>query len=162
MTKDNRGFSLIEMVVVVAIIIVLSTAAALSMAAVSGKPAEQCAQSLKVEILSNRTVSLGKKDATLTISKQSDGIHVTEAYTLDSGSVTNDRVIAPNTVDISFSSDGSSYTAIDASGIVLEFDRSSGSLKNYSSNIFFKSTKAGKTYKVTVYQLTGKAIAEAE
>lgn len=160
MPKDNKGFSLVELIVVLAILLVLSAASVIGLSLTSGKPAEQCASELKGAILSNRTVSLGKKDAKLVVSKQADGVHVTESYTLPSGAFSKDVVIAPNTVDLSFSTNDSTYSSVDSGGIVIEFDRSSGSLKGYTSNIYFKASKAGKEYKVTVYQLTGKAIME--
>lgn len=162
MPKDNRGYSLVELIVVIAIILILSTAGVLGFSSVSGKPAEQCASELKGAILANRTVSLGKKDAKLVISMQPDGVHVTESYTLPSGAHSSDKVIAPNTVDLTFSTNDSVYTAVDATGIEIEFDRSTGSLKNQTTDIYFRASKAGKSYKVTVYQLTGKVIAVKE
>lgn len=156
MPLNNKGLSLVEMIVVVAILVILSAATALGISAVSGKPAEQCITELKTAIDSNRTVSLGKKDAQLVISKQSDGIHVTESYTQSSSPVVNDRIIAPASVDLSFSTDGSTYSMVDASGITIEFDRSSGSVKYYANDLFFNAEKAGKSYKMQLYQLTGK------
>lgn len=155
MKMNNKGFSFVEIIVVVSIVTILSLAGVIGFQAVSGKPANQCIVSLKNSLLSARSTSMGKSSCSLVI-YSNNGIHVKETTGLAANE--KDTVIAPDTVTLSYSFDGgATYTVIDATGLTVTFDRSSGGLgTGFTSDVIFKATKSNKSYCIKIYRLTGK------
>lgn len=72
--KDNRGFSLVEMVVIIAIIAILGGVVGYGLNLVSGKPVTQCARQMQILLEQNRTVAMGKESCYVVIYKTSEGI----------------------------------------------------------------------------------------
>ena len=166
MKKDNRGLSLLEVVIVVSMMIILSTVGILGVNMISGKPAEQCAESIKVSLTGNRTTALGKFDAEAVLIKNGNRYEIEETTYKQDGSVENTKAYSVGskdvTVEYSLTSSVSGYAPLPDTGLLISFDRGTGALENPSpsSDLYIRCTKAGKSYVVHVYHLTGKAVIE--
>lgn len=159
MKNNNKGFSLIEVIVVAAILVVLAGTATIGYNMLSGRAASQCASQLKSIILLNRTHALGMTSADVSISVNSNGVFVTETINGGAGSSKN---IGKSDVNVSYSLDGgASYNDLSGTSVSFSFDRSSGALASIngvaaSTDIKFKVSKNSSNYIVTVHHLTGK------
>lgn len=157
---DNKGITLVEIVVVVSILVVLASAAVLGVGILSGKQAEQACTTLKTACENNRTVSLGRYKTELVVSDTGAGLEAVEKYYKDNSgtaSGTKNVKLCDDKVSGYVSNDGSSWTPIDSSGVTLEFDRSSGALKS-SNDVYFRFTKGSYNYDMRIYHLTGKVV----
>lgn len=158
MRDDNKGVSLVELIIVVAIIALFTGVAGYGLSLSSGKAADECARKLAASIQHARTASMGKNKTTIKVWKDAEGVWTQEVITMadkDTGgaaaAVEQDKVkVGAKNVDIS----GGML------GTELEFDRSSGALKNGSGEITFTISKASKTYTVKIVALTGRVTVE--
>ena len=158
--KNNKGMTLVEIIIVVAILSIISAAGVIGVGMITGRPAQECAIKLKSTISSNRTSALGKKSCDLTIS--SDGTYVYAVETIN-GTAGNSQVIGTKNVKAEYSLDGgASYTDLTGGSVTFSFDRSDGSLKGMDSDIVFRITKNTTVYQVRIYHLTGKVEAEKQ
>lgn len=117
----NKGMSLIELIIVVAIIALFSGIVTYSMSWASGKAAEECTQKLAYSLQQARTMAMGKNNVTVTVKKNSAGEIVTEVtITADteSGPSTNTTTsrVGKKSVAVKFS-DGSSESELSESGV---------------------------------------------
>ena len=67
--KNNGGFSLVELIVVIAISVVLIGAATISIRSVMGVEVKQCARNIESIINKTRVTTMGKDSAVLEIYK---------------------------------------------------------------------------------------------
>lgn len=129
----NKGMSLVELIVVVAILAIFTGGITYSMNWASGKAAEECAQKLAYSLQQARTMAMGKNNVIVTVKKNSEGDVVTEVMittNTDSG-IDIDTItskVGKKNVTVKFS-DGSSESELSESGVKFEFDRASGALK---------------------------------
>lgn len=160
--KDHRGLTLVELIVVVAIITVLTGIAAMSISTISGLPAKKCAQQMLSSISKVRITTMGKKTDVLRITMDSDEcIYIQEII---DGTSEQSKLVGKKGVTIK-------YTIIDSGvegsetvmgvGDVLElsFDRSSGAFKEISPGKHYGkiiSSKGGKEYSIIMVPATGK------
>ncbi len=104
--KNNKGFSLVELVIVIAIMGIALTMLAANFGYMSSSAAKGCANSLKTAIGQTRIETMGKKETYLYVYKDGDGYSI---KTVNKGSKTGDPVtvesdeqIAKNKVFISY------------------------------------------------------------
>ena len=80
----NKGFSLIELIVIVAIMGVMLAVGGYSLTAISSANAKQCAKELEAGLISTRTQSYsrdtGATIATVSFYKETDGIYMEKNY----------------------------------------------------------------------------------
>lgn len=131
----NKGMSLVEIIVVIAILSLLAGCLSYSINWASGKAAEECAQKLAYSLQQARTMAMGKNSITITVKKDSSGNIVTETVIVSNaadGSApstnTTTTVVGKRNVLVEFE-DGSSRSELDTVGVVFVFDRASGALK---------------------------------
>ena len=167
---NDLGFSLVELIIVVAIISLFVGMTGYGLSLSSGKPAEECARKLAACIQHGRTTTMGKYRNIITISKESgsEQIVVKEMVTVniedDGTEQTSERssTVGSKGVKIEYSTDGgSSYTELTAgSSITLRFDSGSGALKKTAPGdtyyTTFKISKANKEKYVMIETLTGR------
>lgn len=159
--KDNKGYSLVELIAVITIIILLSSIGIIGVTLGSGKPAGECISNLKVMVINDRTMAMGKYKTELTITADATGVYATEQVWTDAtNSDTTTKQIGKKGVELAYSADGTTYSAIPTGGIKMEFDRASGALKSPTNDMYFKATKAGYDYKMTIFHFTGKIVTE--
>lgn len=172
---NDLGFSLVELIIVVAIMSLFLGMTGYGLSLSSGKPAEECARKLAACIQHGRTTTMGKYRNIITISKESASgqIVVREKVTINieddgAGNLTEQTserssTVGSKGVKIEYSTDGgSSYTELaEGNSITLRFDSGSGALKKTALGdtayyTTFKISKANKEKYVMIEALTGR------
>jgi prepilin-type N-terminal cleavage/methylation domain-containing protein len=168
--KDNRGFSLVELIVVIAIMAVLVGVASVSVGLLSGKQAKQTRDELKSKLESVRIQTMGKRTVTAVLAANASGSYelvVTSTldasaepeittYTLGGSSC---AIYYSCDKDCVYAADGDDLTALTGGGLTMEFDRSSGAMKalNGSSYLYhLYVVQNNKVYGIRFYPETGK------
>ncbi len=164
---DNRGISLVELTVIMAIIVILTAVVSIGLNASSTKPALKCAQKISYSLQKARTSSVGKVDYTFTLRVDAGNAVVSsvteQVKPADPPRGPFDTTMASD-VAVSYSADGgASYVDLPAgSAMTFKFDRSSGRISSVEvggaginlTNI--RTTRNGKSYVLTIHMLTGK------
>lgn len=166
--NNNRGFSLVELIVVVAIGAILIGASILSIASISGTAAKQCARNIESILNKTKVTTMGKDTAVIELRKgDSDGAYYYEV-TVKNGKVDKNgkedktvetKKIGRSNLEIRYSTNASTpfeeASKLDVSNpIKIEFDRSSGAETTNISKIWVKHGSTEKT--ITIYKETGK------
>lgn len=168
---NNKGFSLVELVVVIAIMTILVSTLGYSYRMVASKTATQLAKNIELALEKNRVNAMGKNNASVKFYFVND-----DGYYMDD--VTNKGLVSELTtttkigkkdVTCYYVSDGSSVNINSSNSITYTFNRSDGSLKSITdsdNNVLDKSTaiyveKNNKKYKITVESLTGRVTLSA-
>jgi prepilin-type N-terminal cleavage/methylation domain-containing protein len=154
---NNKGVSLVELIVVMAIMSVLVGTVSYGISFSSGKQAEECARKLVSKLESMRTSSMGKYEIIGELSyDESRGYVFKETVKnneADTGTTT-ETVIGEKNVKVYYG-DGESETELTASDtITFQFSRSTSELSQGCTNL--KITKANKTMYIEIVKLTGK------
>lgn len=181
MKRDNRGFSLVELIVVIAIMAVMIGVGILSLSLLLGTQARGCAQNVSGLLNETKTGCLSRFDETMTLSYRtkgsdkaitSDGYYAENyIYTIDkdanSVAISNSeirRMGSSKVVITVYLSDGTSFELGTAKTVTISFNRSTGAFDpvtvdgtqtdDYVEKITFAS--GAKTYTITMVQETGK------
>lgn len=171
MRHDNRGMSLVELTIVIAIIAVVGAVGIMSFNVMTGKPAQQCAQKLVYSLEKHRTTSASKVDAYYVLSYNAATKEiiaeefVSNDLSLGYTSIGRSAIGAAN-VEVTYyvSGDATAYN-LNTGAITLRFDRSSGAFKQLSSTntatngkycTKIVASRGGRDFEVTLVPLTGK------
>lgn len=158
---DNRGMSLVELIIVIAIMAIVGGILTLGIGMVSGKPAEQCARQIKAVMEQCRTTTMGKPvgDVSLKFEQDSDGVWVT----FYQGGSSDRRMVGQGDVIVKYIVGGTEYD-LRSQPLRIEFDRSTGGLRpssepgdgttEYCSE--FNISRAATVRNLTIERLTGK------
>ena len=160
--KDNRGISLVELIIVVAIMVVLTAAISLGVSTFTSKHATQCAKNIQISLNRNRLNSMGKKNAYVAFMQTADGVFMVERFDSDAyaedGTRKDASADATDAIKI-----GKGGLEVKVNGVSLlgrteyvEFNRSDGSLKSPSSLEIVVKKGSIKTCTIKVEPLTGK------
>lgn len=160
--KNNKGFSLVELIVVIALIAVLSGLVAISASAVLGTQVKAATKNIETEIKKARNLTMGKDRVVLKLYKADDGYYADIIPNDDASKAVTKKVGKQKvTVEYSYSTDGSDLKTLDSNGVVIEFDRSSGEVKKDDDGNcvrVIKITKNKTVRTITLYQETGKTV----
>lgn len=120
--KRNEGFSLIELIVVLAILAVLSTAAVMGIGMVSGWRINQCVSLLDSGLKETRMNALSRETAYLIVSCDTDG-----NYYMEQNKHTKEK-LAGNKIRITYTTDAQTGTEeiTPEQPLILSYDRASG------------------------------------
>ena len=165
MRKDNRGMSLIEVVIVVAIIAVVGAVMTVGLSSFLSKPAEECASKLSTALKAARVSTMGKQSVVLKLYQKDGYIYLREEITtVGCATESKDIIIGEKGVEVTYAtSDGTSNIALGdaAAPLVFQFNRPTGGLKplpvspsKYCEEVVVK--KGARVMKVKIAYLTGK------
>lgn len=167
--KRNGGFSLVELVIVIAIMAVLIGTVVLSVSMVFSANAKTCSASIQRAIADCKVTTMGKAGAYLVIYRESDGqlysrLHVMEQKEGEVAGTYEDTPSDPEKlggkrVSLTYTDasgvDRGEVPVGEANGIRIEFDRSSGSFKTDCPKTI--DVQGGnRHYRMTFITLTGK------
>lgn len=180
MRRDNRGLSLVEIIIVVAIMSIVGGSLIIGIGLATEKPADECAAKLQSILQSSRLAGMGKLDNRVEIYVKDDGyIYVLEKVKVATGNgaddykyqetetrisergITIEYILADNNTPITLDKD--------SAPLILSFDRSSGAFKDlslmgpgYSGKYCYKIiiTKGTRVRVLTLARLTGKVTVE--
>lgn len=174
---DNRGFSLIEMIIVVSIMSVMLGVIGYGVSLSSGKPAEECAKKLSAAISHGRTATMGKYRNVIIVRKETDGrLTVTENTFSNESDIINDvpsqkrsSTVGTKSVTVEYKTSLEGYKLLEDASIEIRYDSGSGAMKRTAPNASgeankeyytgFRISKAGKVWYVNMETLTGKVTA---
>lgn len=171
MKRDDRGLSLVEMIIVIAILAVVSGIVVLGISAAISKPAEECARKIQQSLQSARVYTMGKQTLSLKFYMKNGCVYVEETATLPDGS-SNTKTpvkISAKGVKVSFRQDGATdYSDLGVKGsaneLTLSYDRATGGFNKSACAPGFcdkiRVEKGNKVMTVSLYSLTGKVTVE--
>lgn len=169
--QDNRGMSLVEIIIVVAIMSTMIGVVGFGINLISGRPAEECAQKLTSALQHARTITMGKNTTSITIFMNAEGQIVAREESvrildMDGNIATDVRVsvVGESGVSITFEfEEGPSVDLAAGTELYLEFDRESGALDTTQVNGAPRAkcnritiTRADKTRYILIDLVTGK------
>lgn len=163
----NRGFSLIELIAVVAIMGVALAVGGYSINAISLSRAKNCAQEINYALERTRTQSYSSDGiaygtATLQLYKKGNDIYLKKSYEGTEKKIGNGAV----TVTYTMKNDAAEKT-LGEQPMIFSFNKSSGAFKNTYVGTedggictSIKVSGGGKTYTITCYEKTGRTTIE--
>ena len=160
MKKDNKGFSLVELIVVIALLAVVALAVITYAGMLGGGNAKKCANGLKSSLSQTKVCAMSRTSASMTVYADDKGVYVKSMQ----GSTEKVEKIgnAGTKVEYRTVRNSDSFTTVGttaANGVKIEFDRASGACKKMASGDYcygFKVTTGQTVYIVNIEPLTGK------
>ena len=163
--QDNRGLSLVEVIIVVAIMSVLIGITGFGLGMINGKPADECAQKITYSLQNSRTKAMGKYALTYELYMEGDVLKVKETVQNDPSDAAVDSISTVGakgvTATYKLSGDTTEYSISGTNKLVIRFDRAGGGFApvdpttgKYCEEI--KISKASTTRTITLVPPTGK------
>lgn len=163
--RNNKGFSLVELIVVIAIMAVMVGASVITVGMIGGFKAKECAQSIETTLNKARVDTMGKFSVYLKFYQGADGAFYVDTYT--NGAFGSTERVGKKGVTVSYAdeNDLSNLRALDSTGFYVQFDRSSGALRSPEVGATARVekivvTQGSKTITITIYPETGKVVSE--
>lgn len=172
---NNKGVSLVELVVIIAIMAILSTGLISMIGILNGRAARECAQDTLSALSKVRVLTLSKStgapesglsadaDVYLEIKPDSGGrILIMQINKNKEGEMIVDQIsVGAANVDI-IAIVGGSEVNLTGTDIKIAYDRATGAFLKYSDAGYMTSLtfEQGKTYTITMTPATGKATME--
>ena len=167
--NGNGGFSLVELIIVIAIMAALLTTAMFSISMVFSANAKACANGIQRAVADCKVTAMGKSAAWLVIYRDTDGVLYGRLHTMEQKSgeaigtyeevVQEPEKIGGKRVSITYAdelgTDMGELPVGESNGIRIEFDRSSGSFKDGTIKSI-DIVGGSKHYQLTLIKLTGK------
>jgi len=147
--SNNKGFSIVEMVIVIAILSIVSVAALSGAGIVRNAQNRRVAQSVYNALGKTKvnTMAKGDVDTFMELKRDADGYLVITSF----AGVKEETRVGGKSVEVDYENAGSTASMSSGDSLKVEYERSSGVVK---STDFTKLT-VGK-YKVTLEEATGK------
>lgn len=151
MRQDQKGFSLIELIVVIAIMGVLTgTVALLSFSTVSRQNVRNCVSEIEAQLDQTKTYAMSRKQALIYLWSDSNGVYAQMAVTNNAAGAALEneplRTVGKSGIKLTYKdSAGNIHNTSSADKLMLTFDRSSGAFEKdaatglYCSEIILES-----------------------
>lgn len=166
--KDNRGMSLVEIILVIALMIVIAGVTGYGVSMIGQKPVEECARKVEIALNQNRTNSMGKKVARLEFYMTTGGQAAFKEYSQSAreSAVREGAEVVIGAADVKMRfvyTDATGVESVVTMGtdpISVSFKRDSGSLVEESSGLVLDRIEIykgeGHVKTVSIDKLTGK------
>lgn len=177
-SNDNKGYSLVELIIVIAIIAVLTGTLIFSISMIFSANARTCANDIKSALAETKITSMGKSEAFVEIYRDANNgcIYSRQFMKKEDGSWygKDPEKIGNARVYVAYCVDGGSETELaEGDAIYLAYERSSGSFMSTSTMQKSDGTSAAIAYyskihvmggnkdlQVSLIKLTGKVSVE--
>ncbi len=166
---ENKGYSLLELIMIVAIASVLIGAGIIGISVLSSRPVDECARKLQVSIESNRTTTMGKLTASLDIyvgDGANEGYIMIEEFINNDGSTPGKITkIGEKSVKVYYKYQGEAELhelPTDPGAINISFNRGSGALNpqpGLATTMYIEKfiiKRGSKQMEVSIDKLTGR------
>lgn len=168
---NNSGYSLVELIIVIAIMAVLIGTVFYSISMIFGANAKTCANNIQRAIADCKVTTMGKKEAYMELYRAADGNVYTKLYVYEQTGATpveeEPQKMGNNRVYVGYIKPGETPDAAtelnSGDSVTIKFDRSSGSFdKTAHDNCAQIIVRGGsKNYAIEMTQLTGKSEVKA-
>lgn len=162
MKKNNKGFSLVELIVIIAIMAVLTTSIITYIGMIGSAEAKKCANGLSSGLSQTKVCAMSRSSASMIVYANDTGVYL---KTVQGSTERVEKIGKEGTkVEYRVVRDSDAFTPVgttEATGVKIEFDRASGACKKMSTGEYcygFKVTCGKTTYIVNLEPLTGKAM----
>ena len=162
--NNNNGYSIIELIIVLAIIAIIISTVFYSIILVFSANAKSCANNMKRSIGDCKVTTMGKSAAYMELYRDADQNVYTRMYVMDSGGSyvpSEPQKVGTSRVYVAYTPEGGAETELLAGDkIEIRFDRASGGFEeDASGNIYEKLHVQGgsKKYEIVLTKLTGKS-----
>ena len=161
MKKNDKGFTLVELIVVIALMAVVSLSVITYVGMLGGGQAKKCANGLKNGLSQTKVCAMSRSSASMTVYADNTGVYLKTMQ----GSTERVEKIGNSATKVEYRTvrDSDVFVPVGttpADGVKIEFDRASGACKKMSSGVYcygFKVTSGSTVYIVNLEPLTGKA-----
>lgn len=161
---NNDGYSIIELIIVLAIIAIIISTVFYSIILVFSANAKSCANNIQRSIGDCKVTTMGKSAAYMELYRDADQNVYTRMYVMDSGGSyvpSEPQKVGTSRVYVAYTPEGGAETELLAGDkIEIRFDRASGGFEeDASGNIYEKLHVQGgsKKYEIVLTKLTGKS-----
>lgn len=162
---NNSGYSIIELIIVLAIIAVLMGSVFYSIILVFSANAKSCANNIQRSIGDCKVTTMGKADAYMELYRNDDGIYTRMHVTESDGTTTDGepQKVGTNKVEVGYVQGSTETQLMPGASIQIRFDRSNGGFKAGAGGIYEEIYVRGgsKNYAIVLTELTGKSEVEA-
>lgn len=158
--KDNKGFSLVEMIVILAIIAILTTGGVAAYLNWRAMNLQDCAKKIDMALSATKVDAMSKENSSMTIRLGSEGV-----YELRVGDE-EIETLGDSNIKISYSdTDGHINVPIDgANDLTISYERATGAFKPIETNEAGEAVycteiqleRKGKTAQIALVRTTGK------
>lgn len=159
--NDNRGYSLIELVIVLAIIAIIMSTVFYSIILIFSANAKSCANNIQRSIGECKVTTMGKADAYMELYRDDTGVYTQMHVTESDGTVTDEepQKVGSNRVTVGYVQGGTETELTPGASIEICFDRSNGGFKAGAGGLYDEIYVRGgsKNYSITMTALTGKS-----
>ena len=154
---NNKGLSLIELIVVLAILAVIGGIIVLSTSVATNKHVSSCAERLASSLEQTRSLVMGKQSGYIEIT-QSPGDYVYVQMTIDGNLYGNRVSVGHQGLTVNYvRKDGSTGTLSAGSGLKIYFSRNGGVRNDMGDQITkFTVTNGSRTVDVNIDLFTGR------
>lgn len=161
MKRKNRGFTLIELIVVISIMTILLGIAISSLNSILGFRVNRAANSIAAALDKTRTEAMNRLVGEMKLERREDGYYI--SYYLDRGKVggksdvqqDQPEKIAPSRTQISYTTDsGNTKNMQEGDSIVITYDRATGAFlplqgETWTQNEILSELEAGNDIPLT-------------
>lgn len=154
MKKDNRGLSLVELIIVISIMVILTGLVTVSVGMATKKPADECIAKVYSTLQNLRVSTMGKYNAYAELYVGSgDQIYIKETLVYDDTGNKSEIVRIVGAKGVTITVDGTNLTS-SSTPVRIEYDRSSGAFKTAPNQIY--ASKGDRSLGIKLNHNTGK------